>query len=181
MLKGCHILAKVVQIENETGYGADLEAVVLNPLAIEFQSIYENYNNYSVDLVFFEEDLTDPLTPILIELPVNLVSYQCTVDGGSAAKIGSNRIRINIKAVNVFIDAYYKFIMPDYSTKILPANTSENVLSLVEWSTPQIKIKNILHTVAISTTDVFTFPQEVYWRYLSALEAFQNIIKNNKI
>jgi hypothetical protein len=80
--------------------------------------------------------------------------------------------------------------MKDKSLKILPADTSESVLSIVRWSPPSTKVLydvpyvinfkyTSLNEGEISST--ITILQDIYWAYGPALAGFRNAIAKGVI
>lgn len=142
------------------------------------------YQLYTPTMSGDTESQTDVLTKI------DLLEYTSDSNGLQATKLNDNTIRISGACTGVFTDAYYKFLMPDKTVKILPANTIENFLALIEWSIPNTKIKTINHTLKVKVTDVEhnsneertnMFSQTVYWKYETALAQFRAILSKGSV
>ena len=116
---------------------------------------------------------------------IDLLEYNVGCNGLQAIKLNDNTIRISGACTGVFTDAYYKFLMSDNTVKILPSDTSEDFLALIEWSIPNTKIKTFNHIFKVKVTDLEdnsneektnTFSQTVYWKYETALAQFRTIL-----
>jgi hypothetical protein len=154
--------------------------------------VYE-VDSFSFDLTYqlYSEIAGETVTQTNVDTEIELISYSSgEITGLSAVKIDDQTVRISGAISDAFNDAFYRFVMPDYSVKLLPASTTEEYLALIEWSIPSIKIKDFTHTVICKVTnledDTFeertnTFPQTVYWKLEPALLQFRNILAKGKI
>ena len=133
---------------------------------------------------------TDGENETLIPTSVEFTSYNTNVDGLTCTQLNSTTLKISGIALNVFTDAYYKFLMQDNSVKILPANTTEKYKALIEWSIPENKIAPINHTISAKVTNLqdATFSQvsntlthDAYWKLESAIAQFRTILSKGTI
>jgi hypothetical protein len=103
-------------------------------------SAYEFVDNFSIDLKFegqYEDD-TDPLNPVFTyQNATNVTStFNWSQYGITFSKPNVYTVRLVGPGINVFVNQYYRFVLPDYSQQVLDANTSEPFLSLVKYQMP---------------------------------------------
>jgi hypothetical protein len=155
--------------------------------------VYE-VDSFSFDLtyqLYTQEIAGETITQTNVNTEIEFISYSSgEITGLSAIKIDDQTIRISGAISDAFNDAFYRFVMPDYSVKTLPASTTEEYLALIEWSIPSIRIKDFTHTVICKVTNLEdntfeertnTFPQTVYWKLEPALAQFRNLLAKGKI
>jgi hypothetical protein len=143
---------------------------------------------FSFDLVYqlFNDLGGDPPQIENISTEVELLSYSSSsVSGLSAQKINQNTIRVSGTIVNAFTDGFFKFLMPDNTLQVLPPDTDQEFVALVQWSPPTTKIIDFMHTIECKVTNLVdntfqtdsrTFNQTVYWKYDTSLAQFQSLV-----
>lgn len=167
---------------NESGFSSppgDQYVGIADPLQQQFylQSVYEGVT-FSADLVF-EGVYTDVATGLLTYLPATNVTFGTPDSGITITKLNNNTVRVTGPYSNPFPSTFYRFKMADYSEKILPANTTEDWIALLEYNppTPTFIEKTFNLTVTIPpdpvlggnpTNEVVTMHGWVYWSYGTA-------------
>jgi hypothetical protein len=127
---------------------------------------------------------------------VALLGYSSN-EGFSASMLPQNKIKVSGKALGVFTDQIYEFLMTDLKTvKQLPADTDEEYAALVKWNPPRTKEKDLIHTFSVivtyDETGVFglnrytsiitlTLPQTIRWNYDIAVSQFNEILTKGTI
>ena len=122
---------------------------------------------------------------------VALLDYSSN-QGFSASMLPQNKIKVNGKALGVFTDQIYEFLMTDLKTvKQLPPDTTEEYVALVKWNPPRTKEKELIHTFSViityDETGVFglnrytavitlTLPQTIRWNYDTAVSQFNELL-----
>lgn len=101
---------------------------------------YETIDSFSVDIKFEGAylDATDPLglTYVYSNATNITSSYNFGQYGITMSKPNAYTVRLTGPATNVFTDQYYKFVLPDLSQQILPADTTVEFLSMVRYQKP---------------------------------------------
>ena len=189
----------VVVFTNQSGF----ESVSPDPLAIitdpeggslpepgvtYLPTIYAG-TTYSIDLQFTVKyyDPIDPRVLLGTSLANNVTTtFNFAQFGMSATKINASTYRISGLYSNAFPDEYYRFKMKDNTLSVLPANTTEDFLALVEYNMPQpvTTMKEMLFNVSAPATFngspninwPFTMYQWVVWRYQSAVASVQSLV-----
>lgn len=167
---------------NESGFSDVYEySEIVTPYTIK--AVYEGGGEFSVDITFSGESPT--------VTTVSLVSFTSTLEGTTLSEVVPNTFRLSGNALNVFTDAYYQFIMPDKTLKILKADTTEEYLSLIKWEPPSVKIFNAVHSITylVTSTDVnefsgittSVFDQDVFWQWRYALQQFNLVLSKGTI
>lgn len=165
-----------------------VESAPLELGAVALLPMYENSTEYTG---IFKYMITDPATLLETEALIELISYEGP-SGFTAAETSTNSITISGVAQQVFIDAYYQFIMKDGTVQVLPANTEEPFAALISWSPPATKQTSITHTLKLlikanpliggtDTEETFILEQEIYWKYGPALQTFQNLLSRGTL
>lgn len=167
------------------------EVVAIAPVLPEdtgLLPIYENSTQYSGA---FKYTSIDPTTLIETELEIQLVSYNGP-SGFSAVQTSNKIVTISGMTQQVFLDAYYQFLMKDGTIKNLPANTIEDFAALIKWSPPVTKSTTVTHSLTLlikadpilgtpQTQQTFSLQQTVYWKYQQALANFQNLLSKGTL
>jgi hypothetical protein len=141
-----------------------------------------------VEVTMPVDELTGPVGVATLTSAA-LLDYSVDCDGFTGAQQG-NDIIVSGTPFNVF-DSVYRFIMPDGSIKALPADTTEDFVSIVEWSPPTIKVRELSHKFSIianyvedgvSRTRVMTLvmPQTIRWNFTTAVNSFQQLVANGR-
>lgn len=151
-----------------------------------FVAVYENSGVFTAELSY-EMELT-PGGP-LEKVPFTLVSYTSPFEGFVASQKDDNTIRITGTATQVFDGSSYDFLMPDGSIQTLQSDTTDDFLALVKWSPPEIKYKVVSHAITAEIIDPilgpsimsFSLEQDVYWRLVSALQAFRSLLARGSL
>ena len=175
-------MALSITQSNESGFTDVYEYnEVITPYTIK--AVYEGGGAFSVDITF---SATSPSVAT-----VSLISFQSTLEGTTVTQISPNTLRLSGNALNVFTDAYYQFIMPDKTLKILKADTTEKYLSLIKWEPPSTKILNATHSItySVTSTDISelggittsVFDQDVFWQWRYALQQFGDLLSKGTI
>ena len=175
-------MALNVTQSNESGFTDVYEySEIITPYTIK--AVYEGGGEFSVDITF------SGVSPAVAT--VELVSFQSTLEGTTLSQVAPNTFRLSGNALNVFTDAYYQFIMPDKTLKILKADTTEEYLSLIKWEPPSIKILNAVHSITylVTSTDISelggittsVFNQDVFWQWRYALQQFNLVLSKGTI
>jgi hypothetical protein len=127
---------------------------------------------------------------------VALLGYNSN-EGFSASMAPQNKIKVNGKALGVFTDQIYEFLMTDLKTvKQLPSDTSEEYAALVKWNPPRTKEKELIHTFSVIVTYdetatfglnrytaiiTLTLPQTIRWNYNTAVSQFNELLSKGTI
>lgn len=175
-------MALSITKSNEVGFPDVYEYNdVITPYTIK--SVYEGGGVFSVDITF------SGISPAVTT--VSLISFESTLEGTNVTQVTPDTFRLSGNALNVFTDAYYQFIMPDKTLKILRADTTEEYLSLVRWEPPSVKIFNAVHSITylVTTTDLIelggittsVFNQDVFWQWRYALQQFSDLLAKGTI
>lgn len=189
-----------ISLTNAIGFPGLSQNNPANPLVQTIlPSIYEYGNSFSIDAVFtyvpetMSEGSEDPYS----DIELTYKGYTTEIDT-VVSQINTKTFRISGRAIDVFLDAFYQFLMPDNTLKILPADTTETFLALTRYNPPSIKRKTVTHTInydlkyianplASSTTQPMTinnnivFTQDVVWNYDIAVTQFQNVLAKGVI
>lgn len=177
-------MALSISKSNESGFPGVYE---YNDISDEYtiKAVYEGSGAFSVDIQFTAVDSGIAT--------IELLSAVSTLQNTTITQISPNTLRLSGNASNVFTDAYYQFIMPDKSLKILKADTKEAYLSLIRWAPPAIKILHATHTITylasqtgefgelIETTETVIFSQDVFWQWRYALQQFNTLLSKGTI
>jgi hypothetical protein len=150
--------------------------------------LYENSTQYSAA---FKYTNIDPLTLLETELEIQLISYSGP-NGFSATQTSNKIVTISGMTQQVFLDAYYQFVMPDGSIEILPANTTKEFAALIKWSPPATKSTTVTHSLTLlikadpilgtpQSQQTFSLQQTVYWKYQQSLANFQNLLSRGTL
>jgi hypothetical protein len=156
-------------------------------------TVYEFGDMFSIELLFgyTPEDEEDTITGVTID---SVTLSNTGVPGVTVAKLNDQTIRFTGIANDVFTDSYYRFLMPDNTLKILPQDTTEPFLALVEYKPPLLKRKTYTYTLAceityigatapaptqINTTIAVT--QDVVWNYNIAVAQFRAVLAKGVI
>jgi len=157
----------------------DEYAGITDPLELQFylRSVYEG-TIFSVDLTF-DGVYIDPMAEEKTYLPATNVTFTAPSTGIVVTKLSNSSVRVAGPYSNPFPNTFYRFIMADYTTKILQANSTEDWIGLVEYNPPSPtyieKTFNLAVTIPADpllggnpTTETITMHQWVYWSYATA-------------
>lgn len=127
---------------------------------------------------------------------VALLGYSSN-QGFSASMLPENKINVNGKALDIFTDGFYEFLMSDLKTvKRLEADTTEDYIALVKWSSPRTKEKQLTHTFSViivyDETGLFglnrrtaittlTLPQTIRWNLDTSVSQFTELLNKGTI
>lgn len=188
----------VVVFSNQSGF----EGVSPDPLAVitdpeggslpepgiqYLPSIYAG-TAYSVDLQFtvvYDNPIGGGVLGTTIASNVT-TTFNFAEFGMTAVKLNASTYRISGTFSNAFPDEYYRFKLKDNNFQVLPANTTEDFLALIEYNMPQpvTTRKEMLFNVSAPATFngspninwPFTMYQWVIWRYQSAVASVQTLV-----
>jgi hypothetical protein len=186
-----------VVFTNQSGFEAvspDPLAVVTDPEGgsqpepgtIYLPTIYAG-TTYSIDIQFTVKyyDTLDALIGTSLASNVT-TTFNFTQFGMTAVKLNASTYRISGTYSNAFPDEYYRFKMKNNSLQVLPANTTEDFLALIEYNMPQpvTTNKEMLFNVSApaefngspNINWPFTMYQWVVWRYQSAVASVQSLV-----
>ena len=184
---------------NETGFGTVAGDELGRLVAVEGQpdpttnylkTVYEG-SPFSVDIDFQGEYVDEITLALTYQNAVSVtVNTDVSVMGLTVTPLTTHSIRISGSQINAFPGTYYQFLMPDYTLKVLPPDTTEPYLTLVKYHMPPVTtiLKDIQMTVVIppapvtggtggtggtgsNTTVQVTMQQYVHWVYASAQAA----------
>jgi hypothetical protein len=169
----------IVTRYNDPEGGSGVPANVLEP-------VYENGEAFSVDIQLRSPVTTTEGVTYNVVTITELVSSIINIDGIRVTQKSSDTLNITGSPSNVFVDAYYEFIMKDRSIKRLPANTTEDFLSIVRWSPPSTKLLEdvpykikLKYKVLPDTTineETLTILQDVYWDRATSTASFRKFV-----
>ena len=191
-----------ITLTNPVGFPGLSQNNPPNPLVQTIlPSVYEYGNSFSIDANFSYVPTGEEDPYIDIELDYISVSTDLSAASTLAVEqVGPKSLRISGRAIDVFMDAFYQFLMPDNTLKILPADTTESFLALVRYSPPGLKRKTVTHTVnyditylpnpsppsgspgaelTINNTTAFT--QDIVWNYNIAVQQFRTVLAKGVI
>lgn len=132
--------------QNKTGFPGLDQALPSNSLVENvLPTIYESGGTFSVNLVFAY--VPDSELDIVTDIALSNLSTLSGIEGVTVTLVNSHTINFSGSVDNVFTDAYYRFLMPDNTIKVLPANTEEFYLALIEYSPPVIKRKTFTYSL----------------------------------
>jgi hypothetical protein len=122
---------------------------------------------------------------------LELLDYNSN-QGFSASLLPQNQIKISGKALSVFTDQVYEFLMADFKTvKQLSPDTDEKYAALVKWNPPRTKEKQLTHTFSVIVTYdetstfglnrytavmTLTLPQTIRWNLSTAVTQFSELL-----
>lgn len=191
-----------ITLSNPVGFPGLTQNDPSNPLVQTIlPPVYEYGNTFSIDanFTYVPTGEEDPY----IDIELDYISVSTTLSATSTLtvqQIGPKSLRISGRAIDIFTDAFYQFIMPDNSLKILPPDTTELFLALVRYSPPGVKRKTVTHTVnydltyipnpsgggggggtelTINSTTAFT--QDIVWNYNIAVQQFNAVLAKGVI
>lgn len=158
------------------------------PGTLYLPTIYAG-TTYSID-VQFTVKYYDPIAPetLVGTSPASNVTttFNFAQFGMTAVKVNASTYRISGTYSNAFPDEYYRFKMKNNTLQVLPANTTEDFLALVEYNMPQpvTTNKEMLFNVSApaefngspNINWPFTMYQWVVWRYQSAVASVQSLV-----
>jgi len=181
-------LALSIAKSSESGF-PDVYEADSSDTQLKIKAVYEGGGPFSVNLTFAPVPVQGSSSSTVT---TTLISFTSTLDGTSVVQNGSNSFTLSGAAANVFTDAYYQFIMPDKTLKILKADTTEKYLSLIRWEPPSIKILTATHSITYlvtpsalgedlpyTTTSIFT--QDVFWQWRTAIAQFGTVLAKGTI
>lgn len=134
----------------------------------------------------FEETIVDPetqeetsiiTTPFAVESDFDFANFGLTF---TKVDDSDNIVRIEGGAINVFLDQFYEFVLPDLSTAVLPPNTDVDFFSLIKYQKPGsnttlFEYKFKVYENANSFIEVSVF-QTIIWRFDSAAANIDAIV-----
>jgi len=175
-------LALSITKSSESGFPDVYEADPAE-LQLKIKAVYEYGGPFSVNLIFVN-------TPAV---SVQLISFTSTLNGTNVVQSGVNSFTLSGSAINLFNDAYYQFIMPDKTLKILKADTTETYLSLIKWEPPSVKMLTATHSITYLVTPLVpsaeelpytttsTFTQDIFWQWRIAIAQFRTVLAKGTI
>jgi hypothetical protein len=132
--------------QNKTGFPGLDQALPSNSLVENvLPTIYESGGTFSVNLVFAY--IPDSELDTVTDIALSNLSTLSGIEGVTVTLVNSHTINFSGSVDNIFTDAYYRFLMPDNTIKVLPANTEEFYLALIEYSPPVIKRKTFTYSL----------------------------------
>jgi hypothetical protein len=156
-------------------------------------TVYEGAS-FSLNITFEGAYSSGGVTPTNTYAAATAVSVTTDISafGLSFTKPSVNVVRITGPYSNVFINTYYRFVMPDLSLKVLPPDTTETFLALERYQmpSPTYIMKDIVFSVTISadptlggspTTETATMHQYVHWVYQTAVTNVQNLVAKGTV
>lgn len=166
---------------NEVGF-PDVYEADISDTPLKIKAIYEGGGQFSVDLIFTASP----------SATIQLTSFTSTLNSANVTQSGSNALTLSGSAINIFTDAYYQFIMPDKTLKILKADTTEQYLSLIKWEPPSTKMTTVTHSITYLVTPVSsvidipytatsTFTQDIFWQWRTAIAQFRTVLSKGTI
>lgn len=153
-----------------------------------FVSVYDGGGIFSTDIQYFEETTQESVKGEIQE--IELLSYNQPVSGLNIFQKDVNTITISGIAQNVIQGGSYKFLMPDKTIQILPADTTLQYDALVRWSPPPIKMVQVNHIIEVmikktpssaNYNQTLSVTQEIYWRLQYGLQAFQSALAKGRL
>lgn len=192
-----------ITLTNPVGFPGLSQNDPSNPLVQTIlPSVYEYGNTFSIDANFsyVPTGEEDPY----IDIELDYISVSTNLSAASiltVQQVGPKSLRISGKAIDVFMDAFYQFLMPDNTLKILPADTKEFFLALVRYNPPSLKRKTVTHIVNYDITyvpnpspsgggspgteltinSITTFTQDIVWNYNTAVQQFNTVLAKGVI
>lgn len=158
--------------------GSGVPANVLQP-------VYESGDFFSVD-VQLRSPVTSTETVTYLAVEITELTPSVNVEGIKVSLISTDTLRISGSPSSVFVDAYYEFIMKDKSIKKLPANTTEDFLSIIRWSPPSIKLlEDVPYNIKLKykvvgdtvvNEETLTVLQDIYWSYSTSISNFRSFV-----
>lgn len=173
---------------SESGFPDVYEADALD-LQLKIKAVYEYGGPFSLNLTIAPTPVQGSAASTVT---TTLISFTSTLDGTNVVQNGGNSFTLSGSAVNVFNDAYYQFIMPDKTLKILKADTTEEYLSLIRWEPPSVKMLTATHSITYLVTPIgvsedlpytttSTFTQDVFWQWRIAIAQFRTVLAKGTI
>lgn len=194
-------MLRVTQI-NSSGFSAPSDFVVAptDPLEsnLTLPSAYEILDNFSIDITFegmYEQitSIVDPTTGMMstntdyvYENAVNVTSsFDWSEFGLTFSKPNAYTVRLTGPGINVFPDQYYKFVLPDLSEVVLPADTEVPFYSLIKYNKPAanyvmktypfVVTRPVSYGSSSTETENVSMDQWFYWRYQVAVANIASI------
>lgn len=138
---------------------------------------YEGTPFFAVVEFLFEEIIIDPETEeetVIITIPNDVTSdFDFENFGLEFTKVNVNTVRIEGSIINVFLDQFYRFVLPDLTTPILPFDTEEEFLSLIEYKKPSSNTVLFEYTFKVfdspTTFEEVSVFQWINWLFTSAV------------
>jgi hypothetical protein len=141
---------------------------------------YEATPFFAIIEFSLQETVIDPIT--LDEVVTITTASSVTSDfdfnsyGITYTDINDSTIRLDGPILNVFPDQFYRFVLPDLSTPVLPFNTEEEFLSLIEYQKPSANSTLFQYTFLIDEVYPATVNQWINWTYDSAVGNIESLI-----
>jgi hypothetical protein len=150
----------------------------------------------SVNVFVPEPEEGQPIATCTL-VSVALLGYSSN-QGFSASMLPQNKIKVSGKALSVFTDQIYEFLMTDLKTvKQLSPDTNEEYAALIKWNPPRTKEKELIHTFSVIVTYdetgffglnsrytaiiTLTLPQTIRWNYDTAVSQFNELLSKGTI
>jgi len=162
----------------ETGGGGAPDSIDPESEDLYLPSAYEATPFYAI-IEFLIEETTVINQESGEEITTVTPAFNVTSDfdfanyGMTFTKINDSTVRLDGSVINVFTDQFYKFVLPDLTTPILPFNTETEFLSLIEYNMPANN--NILfdyefkvYQTATTFLDTTVY-QWIVWKFESAV------------
>lgn len=180
---------KITQ-SNKSGFGT-VAGDELNYVIDDGTGIAETYlptvyeaTAFSVDL-YFQGKYVDPIDPLVYtyaDATNNTSTFDWASLGLTYTKLTNSTCRISGSHLNPFPNQFYRFVLPDLSLQVLPANTTTEFYSLEKYQMPSpvsvMKSMTINVTIPPDPTlgtgggvQVVTMDQWVHWSYATAVTA----------
>lgn len=194
-------MLRVTQL-NVSGFTAPSDFVVEpeDPLEsnLTLPSAYEIIDDFSVDITFEgmypnEVITTDPLTGDTsttitydYSFATNVTSsFNWSEIGLTFSKPNAYTVRLSGPGIDVFLDQYYRFVLPDLTESILPPDTTVPFYSLTKYNKPAanyvMKTYPFVVTRPVSyggtptENENVSMDQWFYWRYQVAVANIASI------
>ena len=194
-------MLRVTQL-NASGFTAPSDFVVLPEDPLEsnliLPSAYEILDDFSIDITFEgmypnETTSVDPLTGLSSTTITYDYSWATNVTSSFAwsdygitfSKPNAYTVRLEGPGINAFPDQYYKFVLPDLTEAILPADTEVPFYSLTKYNKPAanyvmktypfVVTRPVSYGSGSTTTENVSMDHWFYWRYQVAVANIASI------
>lgn len=192
-----------VTIANQSGFTAPSAGSYTPPVdgseVPPIPSAYETVDNFSVDITFegkyqvITPGTVDPITGLAGEDIITYVyqnavnvtsSYDWASIGVTYSKPNAYTVRLTGPGTNVFTDQYYRYVLPDLTQQVLPADTTVPYYSLVQYQKPSSNSVTLTYPFNVtipstygsgSTTVESVSMSHTYWWAISV--AYANIAR----
>ena len=162
----------------ETGGGGAPSSIDPESEDLYLPSAYEATPFYAIIQFLIEETSTinqesgEEITTVTPAFNVTS-DFDFAYHGMTFTKINASTVRLDGPVINVFADQFYKFVLPDLTTPILPFNTNVEFLSLIEYNMPSVNNIRFDYEFKVYKTSTIFFDTTVYqwivWKFESAV------------